>query len=230
MAMGAHVRAPASERSGSWAPRVRLSFARSIAAALLGIGLAVPYGCSGQSSGGAASSESLARYGQMPSFALRDQRGVTVRDLDLRGRVLVVDFIFTSCPDVCPLLTQQLVGVRQQLAPGADLAFVSFSVDPEHDTPEKLATFAAQHRADHGDWYFLTGSLDAVREVVTRGFKQAMQAEPEVQGKPRNVLHGTHFVLVDARGEIRGFFRSDEAGIAELRAAAGELLGRGRAG
>ncbi|HKP61578.1 MAG TPA: SCO family protein [Polyangiales bacterium] len=169
-------------------------------------------------------SEQLSDYGAMPEFELRDQRDQPVRAAELRGRVLVVDFIFTTCPDVCPLLTQQLVGLRKQLAADGRINYVSFSVDPEHDTPAKLKAFAAAHGADQPDWYFLTGPLDSVREVVTRGFKQAMQIEPEQPGKPRNVLHGSHFVLVDRAGTIRGFFRSDAEGMTALRAASQRLL------
>lgn len=166
----------------------------------------------------------LGTFGAMPAFTLKDQRGVGINDGDLRGRVLVVDFIFTSCPDICPLLTQQLVGLRKQLPEDRSLAFVSFSVDPEHDTPEKLKAFAEGHGADRADWYFLTGPLDQVRTVVTKGFKQAMELEPVQEGKPRNVLHGSHFVLVDRKGEIRGFFRSDSDGLAELEKATKRLL------
>jgi protein SCO1 len=171
----------------------------------------------------------LADYGAVPAFELRDQRGATVRSADLHGRVLIVDFIFTSCPDVCPLLTDQLAGLRKQLPEKAPVAFVSFSVDPEHDSPEKLKAFATAHGADHANWYFLTGPLATVREVVTKGFKQAMELEPEQPGKPRNVLHGSHYVLVDRAGTIRGFFRSDAEGRDTLRAAAERLLADGKA-
>src|SRR4051812_28796527 len=82
--------------------------------------------------------QALPQLGAMPAFELRDQRGATVRDTDLRGRVLIADFVFTSCPDICPLLTDQLAGLRNKLPQNAGLAYVSFSVDPEHDTPEKL--------------------------------------------------------------------------------------------
>lgn len=170
----------------------------------------------------------LPEYGVMPAFELRDQRNGIVRDADLRGRVLIVDFIFTSCPDVCPLLTEQLVSLRKRLPQAAPLAYVSFSVDPEHDTPEKLKAFARAHGADFDNWYFLTGPLAQVREVVTKGFKQAMQLEPVQEGKPRNVLHGSHFVLVDRTGTLRGFFRSDAEGIEALRVATERLLSNGR--
>jgi protein SCO1/2 len=174
-------------------------------------------------------SESLPQLGAMPAFELRDQRGATVRDADLRGRVLIADFVFTSCPDICPLLTDQLAGLQKKLPQNAGLAFVSFSVDPEHDTPEKLKAFASAHGADHANWYFLTGPLAPVREIVTKGFKQAMEIEPEQPGKPRNVLHGSHFVLVDRTGQLRGFFRSDAEGMEALRVAAERLLAEGSA-
>lgn len=166
----------------------------------------------------------LARYGQLPQFSLQDQHGDPFRDTDLRGRVVIVDFIFTSCPDVCPLLTEQLASLRKQLPAKAPLAFVSFSVDPEHDTPERLRDFAQQHGVDVDNFWFVTGPLDEVKRVVTQGFKQAMQLQPASQGQPRNVLHGTHFVLVDPSGALRGFFANDPDGRAALKRAVSSLL------
>jgi protein SCO1/2 len=171
-----------------------------------------------------STAQPLPRYGPLPKFSLQNQRGQTVTQRDLQGRVLVVDFIFTSCPDVCPLLTEQLQALHKQLPPRAKLGLVSFSVDPEHDTPQRLQRFAAQHGADLPDWWFLTGPLDEVKRVVTSGFKQAMQAQPVAAGQPANVLHGTHFVLVDAAGQIRGFYASDADGRAALKAAVKVLL------
>jgi len=169
----------------------------------------------------------LDHYGQLPQFTLQNQLGHPFTDADLRGRVVVVDFIFTSCPDVCPLLTQELAALRKKLPVEAPLSFVSFSVDPEHDTPEKLRVFAQQHGVDVPNFWFLTGPIHEVKRVVTLGFKQAMQAEPVQEGKPRNVLHGTHFVLVDRRGEIRGFFANDPAGHDALQKAVSVLLSEG---
>jgi protein SCO1 len=163
----------------------------------------------------------------VPAFALRDQQAREVTREALLGKVWIANFIFTSCPDVCPLLTEQLASVRKGLLradQAAGLAFVSFSVDPDHDTPERLAEFARQHGAVGADWWFLTGQVEDVKRVVKQGFKQAMEAQPLEPGKPRNVLHGTHFVLVDRRGKLRGFHASDEAGIHDLKAAATQLL------
>lgn len=166
----------------------------------------------------------LEHYGQLPQFSLQNQLGKPFSDNDLRGRVVVVDFIFTSCPDVCPLLTEQLAGLRKQLPTDAPLSFVSFSVDPEHDTPARLRSFAQQHGVDVDNFWFLTGPIADVTRVVTKGFKQAMELQPVSEVKPRNVLHGTHFVLVDRSGEIRGFFANDPEGHAALKDAVLALL------
>jgi len=169
----------------------------------------------------------LEHFGELPQFTLTTQHGKPLRDVDLRGRVVVVDFIFTSCPDVCPLLTEQLRALRKQMPVEAPLSFVSFSVDPEHDTPERLLAFAKQHGVDVDNFWLLTGPLDRVKQVVTEGFKQAMQAQPSEEGAPRNVLHGTHFVLVDRKGEIRGYFANNPKGHAALKTAVSELLSAG---
>jgi protein SCO1 len=172
-------------------------------------------------------SAQLSDYGPLPAFSLQNQRGQTISAQQLRGRVLIADFIFTSCPDVCPLLTEQLARLRKQLPEHAPLTLLSFSVDPEHDTPQRLQLFAAQHGVDSQDWWFLTGPLDQIKQVVSGGFKQAMELEAPTPGKPRNVLHGTHFVLIDARGQIRGFYRSDPDGEKSLKDAVSSLLAEG---
>jgi protein SCO1 len=166
----------------------------------------------------------LSHYGQLPSFTLQDQFARPFTRADLNGRISVVDFIFTSCPDVCPLLTEQVNELRRQLPDDAALAFVAISVDPEHDTPDRLRAFAKQHGALADNVWFLTGPLDSVKDVVTHGFKQAMDLQAVREGQPRNVLHGTHFVLVDRAGDIRGFFSNDAVGHAALKKATLSLL------
>jgi protein SCO1 len=175
-----------------------------------------------------ARAEPLPHYGALPDFSLQNQHAQTVNARQLRGRVLLVDFIFTSCPDVCPLMTEQLSALRKQLPEHAPIQLLSFSVDPEHDTPARLAQFAAQHGALRDDWWFLTGPLDELKRVVVQGFKQAMEVQPTAAGQPANVLHGTHFVLVDQSGEIRGFYPSDEEGRRALSAAVSTLLAGGK--
>lgn len=159
----------------------------------------------------------LPSYGQVPAFSLRDQHEQAISPADLRGQVWIANFMFTSCPDVCPILTSKLSGVRQRLHGDRVMArYVSFSVDPVNDTPAVLAKYAAEHQVDYGDWRFVTGPLAQVEQVIVAGFKQALQREPAAAGKPQNILHGSHFVLVDRALTIRGFYPSDEEGLLRL--------------
>ncbi|MCZ7677247.1 MAG: SCO family protein [Sandaracinaceae bacterium] len=87
-------------------------------------------------------------------FALVDQDGEDVTNADLRGKVWIVDFVFTSCPDVCPVLTTQMANLHRRIDAG-DVRFVSVSVDPAEDTPERLREYAARFGADTSRWSFL---------------------------------------------------------------------------
>jgi protein SCO1/2 len=185
-------------------------------AGLVSIGVGVGVACRDK--------PALEHYGHLPNFALQDQFGREFTHKNLAGRVVMVDFIFTSCPDVCPLLTEQLVSLRKQMPADQPLSYISISVDPEHDTPERLRSFAAAHGAVADNMWFLTGPFAQVKAVVTQGFKQAMELQPAAEGQPRNVLHGSHFVLVDTQGELRGFFPNDSEGHAALKRAALALL------
>ena len=145
--------------------------------------------------------------GAFPDFTLTDQSGRTVHVADLRGQPWVADFIFTRCGDVCPRLTEQMARLRKDTGARA----VSFSVDPDYDTPAVLTEYAAAH---HADWTFLTGPIDAVAD----GAKLALQRDP-TKPAPVSILHGSHFILVDAAGKIRGYYDpSDEEASARLRA------------
>jgi protein SCO1/2 len=104
------------------------------------------------------------------------------------------------------------------------MRFVSFSVDPETDTPEVLKRYAQEQGADRRDWRFLTGSLGDIERVVVSGFKQTMQQQPQEPGQPRNIMHGSHFVLVDRELQIRGFHRSDDVGLKRLARDARRLV------
>jgi protein SCO1/2 len=150
--------------------------------------------------------------GTVPEFAFTDQTGAKVRSADLAGRVHVVNFIFTRCPTICPVTSRKMQRLAERLADRADaIRFVSFSVDPEHDTPEVLAAFAARYRADPARWKFLTGPPAALKIAAEQGFKVAVErGDAPAEGTP-SITHDTHFILVDRHLRIRGYYDSDEA-------------------
>src|SRR5262249_11107754 len=112
----------------------------------------------------------LPMIGPAPDFALTSQDGARVTLGEYRGRGVAVTFIFTSCPDTCPLLTAKMAQVQDELGPafGAKVAFVSITVDPARDTPEVLKQYAQTFGANPAGWAFLTGDPADIREVERR--------------------------------------------------------------
>jgi protein SCO1 len=137
--------------------------------------------------------------GPAPSFTLTSQEGKPVALDDLRGKVLAVTFIYTGCPDICPLVTQKMVDVQNALGAefGAKIAFVSITLDPEHDTPAVLKDYAQSWGAKPNGWMFLTGSPAAIRDVTRRyGVFFAKKEDGSVD-------HTQLTTLVDADGQMR---------------------------
>jgi protein SCO1 len=119
---------------------------------------------------GAAGGESLPKIKPAPEFTLTKQDGKRLDLKELRGKVLAITFIFASCTDTCPLLTAKMAGIQDRLGPafGAQVFFLSITVDPEHDTSAVLKRYAEAHRANMAGWAFLTGSPAEIREVARR--------------------------------------------------------------
>src|SRR5262249_56804710 len=111
----------------------------------------------------------LPKIAPAPGFALISQDGAPVALADLRGKVVAVTFIYTSCTDTCPMLTALMVRVQDQLGQdfGERIAFVSITVDPDRDTPEVLKQYANTFGADLKGWAFLTVAPAAIREVTS---------------------------------------------------------------
>ncbi len=163
-------------------------------------------------------SQPLPSYGQVPAFALVDQDRAAVSDGTLRGHVWIADFIFTSCSGQCLLMTDRLAALQRAIREPA-LRFISFSVDPDRDTPEVLAAYAQQHGAD-ARWRLLTGERAVIQRLSQDGFK--LSAVPEDDS---SIAHSTRLVLIDGTGEIRGYYEAgDAAAMARLRRDAARLL------
>jgi len=154
----------------------------------------------------------LVPVGQVPAFALTDQRGAPFTNASLDGKAWVADFVFTTCTQTCPRLTARMKQLEDTLATkraGKDLGvrFVSFSVDPETDTPAVLAAYAARAGAD-ASWSFVTGPTDDVQRVVVQGFKITAQ-RIDKGAAVHDVLHGNWFVIGDGAGRIRGYYSTE---------------------
>jgi protein SCO1/2 len=150
--------------------------------------------------------------GHVPPFHLVDERGQAFNGDSMRGHTAVVDFIFTRCPSSCPRLTARMGELQRRLAKdGSGAHLVSFSVDPENDTPDVLAAYAARAGADLGRWAFVTGPVNDVMDAVVNGFKVSAQ-KVATGANDYDVMHGNWFVLVDARGAIVGYYPTEDDG------------------
>jgi protein SCO1 len=140
-------------------------------------------------------------FGHVPDFHLTDQAGQPFDSSVLNGRIWVADFIFTACTGPCPRMSALMRQV-QSLSPDARL--VSFTVDPERDTPAVLAAYAQRFHAEPARWFFLTGDRPTLDTLARNAFKLG-----NVDG---TMNHSTRFVLVDRQGRIRGYYgTSDES-------------------
>jgi len=157
-----------------------------------------------------------------PSFSLTDQDGKAFGSRDLRGRVWVADFVFTTCPGACPKMTMRMSGLQKAIS-DRDVHFVSFTVDPERDTPPVLKEYAKNYDADPARWHFLTGEKSALFDTAA-GMK--LTAAPAGTFGP-DIVHAEKFLLLDGLGRVRGAYDSkDEQEMKQLAADAAALADR----
>jgi protein SCO1/2 len=169
----------------------------------------------------ALAQRTVSSYGAVPNFELVNQEGQPFGSAQLAGKIWIADFIYTSCPGPCPMISTRMSELQKPLEK-TDVHLVSFSVDPEKDTPEVLRRYAERLQAEPGRWDFLTGAKPAIYKLSHDGFKLAVSDGSDAQGIP---VHSTRMALVDRHGEIRGYYNATEAdAITKLVADANHLL------
>jgi protein SCO1/2 len=150
-----------------------------------------------------ASKPPLPEFGTVPAFELTCDNGKLFGSAtQLTGKVWIADFIFTNCPGPCPRMTQHMKRIQDQSAGIDDLKLISFTVDPERDSPEVLAAYGKRFGADPQRWYFLTGPRESLHHLSKEVFKLGDVA-PDLE-------HSTRFVLVDKKSRIRGYYSTTE--------------------
>ena len=136
--------------------------------------------------------------GEVADFVLYDTNDREITLGKLRGKVWVADFIFTSCGDLCPLMTKNMAALHRAFLADDQVHLVSISVDPETDSPSALARYAKKYNADTRTWHFLTGPRETIQKLSVESFKIGSLEEP--------IFHSDRFVLVDAKARIRGYY------------------------
>jgi len=156
--------------------------------------------------------QGLKAFGAVPEFSLTERDGRRITLSDLKGKVSIVNFIYTNCPDTCPIQSAQMKQLQDDFKSEKELRLVSITVDPEHDTPEVLTKYAARFDADPARWFFLTGGKERIYKLAQEGFRLGAVEIPHDKRPASGATH-THsprFVLVDREAQIRGYYVSTE--------------------
>lgn len=168
---------------------------------------------------------------EAPEFIFDNCLGESISKDDLIGHIWVVDFIFTRCGGPCPLMTQRMRSLQSLLieeglaAPASPVKLVSISVDPAYDTPEVLHEYAMNWKADLNSWYFLTGPPESTLRVIKQGFKIAAERDGATDAEMAEIIHSTHFLLVDQRGWIRKIYHLEEPDLERMIVEGIKVLG-----
>lgn len=154
-----------------------------------------------KSSSPASTSHSFTKA--VPEFSFTRQDGTDFGLDDLKGKIWVASFVFTRCPGPCPTITGNLARLHRDLKDSPDIHFVTFSIDPNYDTPEVLTKYAEQFGADPASWSFLTGDQATIHDLSMNGFYSAvMETSPEEAKDAGPFIHGTRIYIVDQTGTI----------------------------
>ncbi len=137
---------------------------------------------------------------KVPQFEFINQTGDSISNKDLRGKVYVVDFFFTTCPTICPKMTANLKDVEKNFRANPNFAIASFSINPENDSIKVLKEYADEYGIKNPNWHFLTGEREKIFELANKGFNLYVAENPEVAG---NFQHSGYFALVDQEGYLR---------------------------
>lgn len=150
-------------------------------------------------------------FHQIPGFRLTNQANQQVTAQVIDGKIHVADFFFARCPGICPKMSSQLSRVQDVFRDNSNVVIVSYTVDPEHDTPEELAKYAQQYGAIPGKWHLLTGDKAEIYTLAKKGyFVTAKEDQPQSENLEDQFVHTDKFVLVDQKRRIRGYYNGTD--------------------
>lgn len=147
-------------------------------------------------------------FHQIPDFSLLNQYGEVITNQSVTDKIWVVDFFFTTCPSICPKMTNQLQRVQNNFKDIGDVVILSHTVNPEEDTVEVMANYASMYGAIRGKWHFLTGNKTSLYELGEKGY--FMPVAKGEEGDEDDFIHSEKFILVDKNKNIRGFYNGTD--------------------
>jgi len=149
----------------------------------------------------------MATTGEVPEFSFTNHHNKTITNAYYKGKVYVVEFFFTTCPTICPIMNKNMKKVQDAFYGNPDFGIASITIDPRGDTPEVLKSYAENYGATHPHWHFLTGNKDDIYRLSNVGFKLYSAEDETAEG---GFEHSGLFALIDKEGNIRS--RYDDFG------------------
>lgn len=141
------------------------------------------------------------------AFRFENQDGIWISDADMKGKVSVVEYFFTTCKSICPIMNSQMQRIQRKFANEKGVSIFSFTVDPDTDTVAQMKRYATSHKAKAGQWHFLTGKKADLYGLARRSFFVLKPAEAQNLGDAgSDFIHTNNFVLVDQQLRIRGYY------------------------
>ncbi|MCT4630448.1 SCO family protein [Winogradskyella sp.] len=137
---------------------------------------------------------------KVPSFSFTNQNGEVITNEDFLEKVYVVEFFFTTCPTICPIMNRNLVEVQNHFKDFENFGVASFSITPDIDTPEVLKAYADKYGIVNPNWHLMTGSEEAIYKLANKGFNLYTAKDETVEG---GFEHSGNFALIDKEGFIR---------------------------
>lgn len=144
---------------------------------------------------------------KVPAFSFTNQDGKVITNSDYEGKVYLVEFFFTTCPTICPRMSDNLVQIQNNFTAFDNFGVASFTINPDTDTPEVLKRYAEKYKMTNPNWHLMTGDVDAIYELANQGFNLYTAKNDDVAG---GFEHSGNFALIDKNGFIRS--RTDEFG------------------
>jgi len=140
------------------------------------------------------------KYRKVPSFSFINQKGETITNKNYEGKVYVIEFFFTTCPTICPRMNRNLIQIQNEFKDFDDFGVASFTINPEHDTPETLKAYAEKYGVTNPNWHLMTGGKDAIYKLSNEGFYIYAAENSNIEG---GFEHSGNFALIDKNGFIR---------------------------
>ena len=163
-----------------------------------------------------SSLQHVKKYHKIDNFSLTNQNGNRISQRDYQGKIYVADFFFTTCPSICPIMTNNMVYIQSKIMDDPQVKLLSFSVTPEIDSVPQLKKYALEKGVNDKKWNLLTGEK---KEIYTLARKSYFVVKEDGDGGPHDMIHTENFVLVDPEKRIRGYYDgTDKAAMENLLA------------